>query len=92
MPCPRAARGSAATVRRKARDAVARDVRALVAALEAAIGPPEEGLPEDVLLFVSRVSPLVNVDLLIKDEQRRTLLTGQCWQSSDASPLSRWEG
>jgi len=54
---------------------VAPDVRALVAALEAAIGPPEKGLPEDVFLFVSRVTPLVNVDLLVKDERGRTLLT-----------------
>jgi len=28
-----------------------------------------------VFALVSRVTPLVNVDLLIKDEQRRTLLT-----------------
>lgn len=36
---------------------------------------PRRGLPEDVFRFVSRVTPLVNVDLLIKDERSRTLLT-----------------
>ena len=33
------------------------------------------GLPEDVFLLVSRLLPLVNVDLLIQDRSRRTLLT-----------------
>jgi colanic acid biosynthesis protein WcaH len=43
--------------------------------LEAAIGDPRRGLPEDVFRFVSRITPLVNVDLLIKDDRSRTLLT-----------------
>ena len=33
------------------------------------------GLPEEIFLFVSRTTPLVNVDLLIKDENGRTLLS-----------------
>ena len=51
------------------------DIRTRVEALESAIGDPREGLPEDVFLFISRVTPLVNVDLLIKDDRGRTLLT-----------------
>lgn len=43
--------------------------------LEALIENPEKGLSEDVFLFVSRLTPLINVDLLIKDEKMRTLLT-----------------
>lgn len=35
---------------------------------------PTSGLPEEVFLFVSRLTPMVNVDLLIKDEAGRTLL------------------
>lgn len=35
-------------------------------------------LSEEVFLFISRVTPLVNVDLLIQDSTRRTLLT---WRS-----------
>ena len=45
------------------------------AALESAIGDPRQGLPEDVFLFVSRITPLINVDLLIQDDRGRTLLT-----------------
>ena len=36
---------------------------------------PAEGLPEDVFLLVSRLTPMINVDLLIKDREGRTLLT-----------------
>ena len=36
---------------------------------------PEEGLPDEVFYFISRITPLVNVDLLIKDENGRTLLS-----------------
>lgn len=39
------------------------------------ISNPSLGLPEEVFLFVSRIIPLVNVDLLIKDENGRTLLS-----------------
>jgi ADP-ribose pyrophosphatase YjhB (NUDIX family) len=35
----------------------------------------ERGLPEDLFLLISRLVPMVNVDLLIKDDQNRTLLT-----------------
>lgn len=39
------------------------------------IASPREGLPEEVFIFISKVTPLINVDLLIKDNQGRTLLT-----------------
>ena len=39
------------------------------------IGNAREGLPEDVFLLVSQLTPLVNVELLIKDEEKGTLLT-----------------
>src|SRR5579859_1632523 len=52
----------------------------LIAALEAALPQPRTGLPEDVLQLVSRLAPLVNVDLLINDDQQRTLLT---WRDDD---------
>jgi colanic acid biosynthesis protein WcaH len=32
------------------------------------------GLPDDIFYFISRVTPLVNTDLLIKDKKGRTLL------------------
>ena len=34
-----------------------------------------QDLPQELFLFISTVTPLVNVDLLIKDENNRTLLT-----------------
>ena len=38
----------------------------LVARLENSIPDPHQGLPEEVFLFLSRITPLVNVDLLIR--------------------------
>jgi ADP-ribose pyrophosphatase YjhB (NUDIX family) len=46
-----------------------------IATLESAIGDPHNGLPEEIFLFVSRIIPMVNVDLLIQDHTQRTLLT-----------------
>ena len=49
--------------------------RQAFAALNAWVGQPSEGLPEEFFLFLSRFMPLINVDLLIQDDRRRTLLT-----------------
>jgi colanic acid biosynthesis protein WcaH len=35
---------------------------------------PSQGLPQEVFLMLSSQTPMVNVDLLIKDEKSRTLL------------------
>lgn len=57
-----------------------------IAVLEAEISDPTKGLPFEVFELVSRLTPLVNVDLLIKDEKNRLLLAwrddlfaGQGW-------------
>jgi len=63
-------------VKMKLRDAIVR--------IESFIGNPSKGLPEEVFLFISTVTPLVNVDLLIKDEQNRTLMTWRDDEYSDA--------
>ena len=39
------------------------------------IDNPRQGLPEEVFYFISQLTPLVNVDLLIKNEKGQTLLT-----------------
>ena len=44
---------------------------------------PSAGLPEEVFYFVSRIMPLVNVDLLIKNLQGETLLT---WRADNYGP------
>lgn len=43
--------------------------------LEKQIKKPLDGLPKEIFKFVSRITPLINVDLLIKDEKGRTLLS-----------------
>lgn len=35
---------------------------------------PEKGLPKEVFAFISRITPLINVELLVQDERGRTLL------------------
>ncbi len=42
--------------------------------LDKHIANPSQGLPEEIFLFISRNVLLVNVDLLIQDEKKRTLL------------------
>jgi colanic acid biosynthesis protein WcaH len=49
-----------------------------IRALDEFAGDPHTGLPEELFLFISRTTPLINVDLLIRDDARRTLLT---WRS-----------
>lgn len=46
----------------------------LLKALQETITEPEKGLGEELFLFVSTLTPMVNVDLLIKDQGGRTLL------------------
>jgi hypothetical protein len=55
-------------------------------AIESAIGNPSEGLPEDVFLFLTRVTPMINVDLLIQNEAHQTLFT---WRD-DGYNLPGW--
>jgi ADP-ribose pyrophosphatase YjhB (NUDIX family) len=51
---------------------------ALIRQLENHIDGKADWLPEELFLFVSRITPLVNVDLLIQDDTRRTVLTWRC--------------
>lgn len=47
----------------------------LIAALESHVVDSKQGLPEAVFDLVTRLTPMVNVDLLLKDSENRTLLT-----------------
>jgi len=51
------------------------EIKKTIGLLESLIENPSEGLPEDIFLFVSRIIPIINVDLLIKNERNQTLLT-----------------
>ncbi|HNW44013.1 MAG TPA: NUDIX domain-containing protein [Elusimicrobiales bacterium] len=62
------------------------DIKEAVVVLTKQVPDPSLGLPDDVFYYVSRVTPMVNVDLLVKDEKGRTLLAwrndqyaGQGW-------------
>jgi ADP-ribose pyrophosphatase YjhB (NUDIX family) len=52
----------------------------LVLELQAVTTDPSRGLPEELFLYVSRITPLVNVDLLIRDKAKGILLT---WRDDD---------
>ncbi|MBU4300072.1 NUDIX domain-containing protein [archaeon] len=43
--------------------------------LEKHVPNPSAGLPDELFYYISKTTPLVNVDLLIKDEKGRTLLS-----------------
>jgi len=47
---------------------------AAVQVLTDAVPDPSAGLPDEVFYYISKTTPLINVDLLIKDELGRTLL------------------
>jgi len=50
------------------------DISTAIHCLEEASPDPREGLPQELFLFLSSRTPLVNVDLLIQDQDHRTLL------------------
>jgi ADP-ribose pyrophosphatase YjhB (NUDIX family) len=55
----------------------------LTTRIESLVPDPREGLPQEVFQLVSRLTPLVNVDLLIQDDAGRTLLT---WRDDEFPP------
>ena len=54
--------------------------------LEQQIENPSLGLPKDIFLFVSKITPMINVDLFIRNDQAHTLLM---WRK-DGIGLSWW--
>jgi colanic acid biosynthesis protein WcaH len=55
--------------------------------LEKKISNKKKGLPEDIFLFTSRITPLINVDLLIKDKKLGTLLA---WRNKGEKYPAGW--
>src|SRR5208282_4273918 len=51
------------------------DIKRALITIDSLIKDPSNGLPEDIFFFASRITPLVNVDLLIRNERNQTLLT-----------------
>jgi colanic acid biosynthesis protein WcaH len=57
-----------------------------ISLLDQKIGDPHLGLPEEVFLFTSRITPMVNVDMLIRNSNNEVLLT---WRD-DNSYTAGW--
>jgi len=55
-------------------------INKLIDELDLVIEEPKLGLPEEVFLFASRITPMVNVDLLIRNTNNEILLT---WRGGD---------
>ena len=53
-----------------------------IAIIDKQVPNPSAGLPDEVFFYISKITPLVNVDLLIKDENGRTLLS---WRNDQYS-------
>ena len=51
------------------------DVNQLLEKVRDEISNPKDGLPEEIFLFATEITPMVNVDLLIKDKDGRILLS-----------------
>ena len=58
-------------------------IKKAINSLEALIKDPSRGLPEDIFLFISKITPMINVDLLIKNKGDHTLLT---WRDDGYCP------
>ena len=50
-------------------------MKKLIKKIEKKITNPRKSLPEDFFLFIGRMTPFTNVDLLIKNNKNETLLT-----------------
>lgn len=50
-------------------------IKRSISLLDQEIVNPQDGLPEEVFLFTSRISPMVNVDILIHNSNNEVLLT-----------------
>jgi len=58
-----------------------------IAQIEESIKDPSNGLPENIFLLISRITPLINVDLLIKNKNGETLLT---WRGKGETIMPGW--
>ena len=58
-----------------------------IAQIEKLVKDPSYGLPEEIFYLISRITPLINVDLLIKNKNGETLLT---WRGEDETTKPGW--
>ena len=55
--------------------------------IEKKVKNPNKGLPEEIFLFLTRISPMINVDLLIKNKKKQTLLV---WRKKGEKYKEGW--
>ena len=58
------------------------NIKEAIAAIDGTVSDAKNGLPEEVFLLASRLTPMVNVDLLLKDNTGKTLLS---WRDDEYS-------
>ncbi|MBF0442234.1 MAG: NUDIX hydrolase [Oligoflexales bacterium] len=51
------------------------EIGQIIKLLEPLVPAPQKGLPEELFLFITKITPMINVDLLIKNDLNHTLLT-----------------
>ena len=64
-----------------------KEINLLIRKLEKKISNPKKGLPEEIFLLLTRISPVINVDLLIKNKKGQILLT---WRKKGEKFLPGW--
>ena len=57
-----------------------KDIKKYIEQIESGVSNPNKGLPDDLFYFIGRMTPYINVDLLIKCPKRGLLLT---WRDDD---------
>ena len=65
-------------------------MKKLIEKIETYIKNPSKGLPEDIFYLVSRLTPYINVDLLVKNDIGQTLLSWRDETSLDNSTGCGW--
>lgn len=51
------------------------EIKKLINQISELVDDPTEGLPEELFLFATEITPMVNVDLLVRDDEGRILLS-----------------
>lgn len=54
---------------------IGKDLKRMLREVKECIENPMEGLPEEIFLFATQITPMINVDLLVRDKKGRILLS-----------------
>ena len=65
-------------------------MKKLIERIESHVKNPSKGLPEDIFYLAGRLTPFINVDLLVQDDLGRTLLSWRDESSFKNNLISSW--